>query len=293
MRIGITGATGFLGRAITRLAHQRGHEVIAFSRTPQRVIEWAVETRRFDLAEPPDLSGCEAVVHLAGEPILGLWTAEKKRAIVESRVQGTRRVVEAIERMVEKPEVFLSGSAIGFYGHRADDELTEESPQGTGFLAETTAAWEQEARSASIERVVCLRTGLVLGRGSGALRVMTPVFRCGLGGVIGSGRQWMSWIHLEDLARLALFCIEDMNVSGAVNACAPWPVPHRDFVATLARVLRRPAIFRAPEFAVRFALRGLAEELLESKRVLPAAALEFGFGFKFPELEPALRELLA
>jgi hypothetical protein len=122
---------------------------------------------------------------------------------------------------------------------------------------------------------------------------MTPVFRCGLGGVIGSGRQWMSWIHLEDLARLALFCIEDMNVSGAVNACAPWPVPHRDFVATLARVLRRPAIFRAPEFAVRFALRGLAEELLESKRVLPAAALEFGFGFKFPELEPALRELLA
>jgi uncharacterized protein len=292
MRIGVTGATGFVGRAVLKLAHQRGHEVIAFTRSPDRPNEWAAEQRAFSLEEPPDLRGCEAIIHLAGEPIVGIWTAKKKRAIVESRVEGTRRLVEALSQLEEKPEAFVSASAIGWYGDRGDTELTETSSQGSGFLADTCAAWEAEATKASVERVVVVRTSVVLGRNGGAMKAMAPVFRLGLGGVIGSGRQWMSWIHLEDHARLLLFAVEDMNVRGVLNASSPWPDYHADFVKTLARVLHRPAFFRVPAFVVRLLLRGLSAELLESKRVLPAAALEFGFGFKFPELEPALRDLL-
>lgn len=293
MKIGVTGSTGLVGRAVLKLAHQRGHEVIAFSRSPERPIEWAAEERKFSLNEPPDLSGCEAVIHLAGEPILGLWTVKKQGAIVESRVEGTRRIVEAIAKLDEKPEVLVSASAIGWYGDGGDADLTETSPQGSGFLAETCVAWEAEAMKAATERVVVVRTSVVLGRGGGAIKAMAPIFRLGLGGVIGNGRQWMSWVHIEDHARLLLFAVEDMNVRGALNSSAPWPVRHADFVATLARVIRRPAFFHVPAFVVKLLLRGLSAELLESKRVLPASALEQGYGFKFPELEPALRDLLS
>jgi len=293
MKIAVTGASGFVGRAVLKLAHQRGHQVVAFSRTPERPIEWAAEQRKFSLGEPPDLDGCNAVIHLAGEPILGLWTEKKKRAIVESRVEGTRRVAEAIAKLDEKPEALVSASAIGWYGDAGDSELTETSPQGSGFLAETCAAWENEAMKAAADRVVVVRTSVVLGRKGGAIKAMAPIFRLGLGGVIGSGRQWMSWVHVEDHARLLLFAVEDMNVRGVLNSSAPWPVRHADFVATLARVVKRPAFFRVPAFAVKLLLRGLSAELLESKRVLPAAALDFGYGFKFPELEPALRDLLS
>ena len=292
MRIGLTGATGFVGKHILRLAAQRGHEVVAFTRTPQRDVSGAAETRRFALDAPPDLSGCEAVIHLAGEPILGLWTGAKKRRIVESRVRGTRRIVEAIAAMSEKPEVLVNASAIGYYGESGDAELTERTPAGTGFLAATVQSWEDEARAAKAERVVLLRTGIVLGKTGGALAKMTPAFRFGLGTTFGDGRQWVSWIHVEDLARLALFAVEDMDVRGPLNATAPWPVRHGDFVKTLARVLHRPALLRIPAFALRAALRGLAAELLDSKRVIPDAAIGHGFQFRFPELEPALRDQL-
>jgi uncharacterized protein len=292
MVIGITGATGFVGRHIIEHAHRRGHEVIAFSRTPERQIERAVETRGFSVEKTPDLTGCEAVIHLAGEQIAGLWTRRKRREIIESRVRGTRRVAEAIERMGARPEVLLSASAIGLYGDGGEQELSEGAPQGGSYLGEVVAMWEHEARQSKSDRVILLRTAVVLGREAGALKVMKPVFRAGFGGVIGSGRQWMSWIHIEDLARLALFAVEDLSVRGPLNASAPWPVRHGDFVRTLARLLARPAFFRVPAFAVRLALRGLADELLESKRVVPAAATEHGFGFKFSEVEPALRDLL-
>ena len=292
MRIALTGASGFLGRPIIVAAHLRGHETIAFSRNPARHVDGAVETCQFDFASPPDLRGCEAVIHLAGEPIAGLWTREKRHEIIASRVRGTRRIVEAIARAKEKPEVLVCASGIGYYADGGDAELREDSPRGDDFLGATCEAWEDEAIQARGVRVVRLRIAPVLGRGGGMLGAMLPIFRCCLGGPIGSGRQWMPWIHIEDLARLVLFAIEDLNVSGPVNACAPWPVRNADFTRTLARVLRRPAILPVPAWAVRFALRGLAGELLASKRVVPAAATAHGFGFRFPELEPALRDLL-
>lgn len=291
MIIGLTGATGFVGGHILRRAVQRGHEVIAFTRNPEQTVRGATETRRFTLAAPPDLRGCTAVIHLAGEPILGLWTNTKRHRILESRVEGTRRVVEAIQALPEKPEVLVNASAIGYYHDHADQELTELAPAGDGFLANAVRAWEAEAIKAQTERVVLLRIAVVLGKGAGALRVMAPIFRLGLGGILGDGRQWMSWIHVEDLARLALFALEDTDVCGQVNACAPWPLRQRDFARTLGQVLHRPVVFRVPGFVMRAALGGLAGELLESRRVIPAAAIAAGFGFKFPELEPALRDL--
>ena len=291
MIIGITGATGFIGGKIIDLALRRGHEVVAFTRDPRRKIP-GCEMRAFSLDVAPDITGCEAFIHLAGEPVVGLWTAAKKRRIVESRVLGTRRVVEAINAAREKPEVLLSGSAIGFYGDRGDAELTETAPAGTGFLAETVQAWEAEAHRAEGVRIVTLRTSLVLGKHGGALAPMTPIFKLGLGGPLGDGRQWMSWIHLNDLAQLALFAIENLDLRGPLNGSAPWPARNADFTTALAQTLRRPAFLRVPAFLLRTVLRDFSRELLDSKRVLPATATDHGFHFQFPELKPALTNLL-
>jgi len=291
MYIGLTGATGFIGGKLIDLALRRGHEIIAFTRHPEARIP-GCEMRPFSLDRPPDLRGCEAVVHLAGESVVGLWTQAKKERILKSRVEGTRRIVEAISTLDTPPEVFVCGSAIGFYGDSGEAELTEVTPPGEGFLSETVRAWEAEALRAERTRTVLLRTGLVLGQGAGTLGAMAPVFRAGLGGPMGDGRQWMSWIHLEDEARLILFALENLDVHGPLNATAPWPVRNADFTQILAKTLHRPAIFRVPAFALRLALRDFSHELLDSKRVLPAAALEHGFGFQFSELEPALKNLL-
>lgn len=290
MNIGVTGATGFIGGALVDAALRRGHEVVAFTRRPERAIPGCT-MRPFSLTQPPDISGCDAIVHLAGESIFGPWTPAKKRRVLASRVEGTRRVVEAFNAAAQKPEVLVCGSATGFYGDAGEAEITEESPAGTGFLAETVAAWEWEALNAEGFRTVLLRTSLVLGREGGALRVMAPLFRAGLGGSLGSGGQWMPWIHLEDEVRLALFSVENLEVSGPLNAAAPWPVRNAEFTQTLARILHRPAFFHVPPFALR-ALGEFSRELLDSRRVLPAAALEHGYGFRFSELAPALKDLL-
>ncbi len=290
MNIGITGASGFIGKTIVDIALRRGHEVIAFTRRPEKVIPGCT-MRAFSLERPPDIAGCDAIIHLAGESVVGLWTPAKKRRITESRVQGTRRIVEAINASAQKPEVLVCGSAIGFYGDSGDVELTERAPRGSGFLADTVAAWEAEAGKAEGVRTVLLRTSLVLGRKGGALQPMVPIFRAALGGQIGDGRQWMSWIHLEDEARLALFAVENLDLRGPLNASAPWPVRNAEFTQILAAAVRRPAIFRVPALALR-ALGEFSHELLDSKRVLPAEALEHGFGFRFSELAPALKDLL-
>ena len=292
MNIGLTGASGLIGGRIVDLALRRGHEIVAFTRTPERGIPGCT-MRMFSLEAPPDISGCEALIHLAAESPVGIWMAAKKRRIAESRIIGTRRIVEAIAAASTKPEVFVNGSAIGFYGNRGEEELTEAAPGGKGFLADVVREWEGEALRADGEtRVVMLRTAVVLARKGGALPLMALPFRFGLGAQLGDGRQWMSWIHLEDVARLALFAVDNMDVRGPMNASAPWPVRNADFTRALAQRLHRPAFFRVPGFLLRTALGDFSEEILDSKRVLPAVASEQGYGFQFPEIEPALQDLL-
>ncbi|MES2570098.1 MAG: TIGR01777 family oxidoreductase [Verrucomicrobiota bacterium] len=290
MNLGITGATGFIGRHLIDTALRRGHEVIAFSRHPAPIP--GCEMRLFRPDQPPDISNCDAIVHLAGEPVFGLWTGAKKRRIRESRIEGTRRMVEAINQSESPPEVFIAGSAIGFYGDAGERELSESSPPGKGgFLSEVCREWEAEALKAEGTRTVLLRTSIVLGRESGALKTMLPLFRAGLGGRIGSGEQWMSWIHLDDEVRLILFAIENMDIAGPLNATAPWPVRNARFTEILAQTVGRPAWLHVPAFAL-WPLGEFRSELLESKRVLPGLASEHRFGFRFPELTPALKDLL-
>jgi hypothetical protein len=247
--------------------------------------------RPFSQDSPPNFESCEAIVHLAGESVLGLWTPAKKQRIADSRVLGTRRVAEAIASMQHPPEVLVSGSAIGFYGDGGNTEITESAPSGSGFLAQTSRNWEAEALHAPASRVVLLRTGLVLAKQGGALPLMARIFKAGLGGKLGSGNQWMAWIHLDDLCRLFLFCVENQSVSGPVNGTAPWPVTNADFTQKLAAKLRRPALFTVPAFALRW-LGEFSHELLDSKRVLPGVATAQGFPFRFAELPLAFNDLL-
>lgn len=293
MTLGLTGATGFVGRHVIQAAVRRGYEVVAFTRDPSRVVHDCVEVRAFRLDATPDLRGCDAIIHLAGENIAGLWTLQKKQRIRDSRILGTRHLVETIVRMDQPPEVLVSASAIGYYGESGDTELTEQAPGGSGFLSKTCVDWEKEALAAQTAcRVVNPRIGLVLGPGGGPLKMMAALFRLGLGGPLGSGKQWMSWIHVRDLATLLLFAVENLEMRGAINATSPWPVRNADFTRALAHTLRRPAFLRVPGFFLRAVLGEFSAELLDSKRVLPAVALEQKFLFILPELEPALRDIL-
>ena len=294
MQLALTGATGFVGRHVIRLAVRRGYEVVAFTRDPSQPVHDCIETRKFTTSEPPDLAGCNAVIHLAGENVAGLWTRGKMQRIRDSRILGTRRIAEAIRASSHPPDVFVCASAIGFYGDSSDADITEDSPSGTGFLADMCRAWEAEALAAEpICRTVRARIGLVLGKGGGALRMMLPLFRLGLGARLGSGRQWLSWIHVEDLATLLLFAVENLDMRGALNATAPWPVRNAEFTTALARSLHRPAFLAVPAFALRLLFREFSRELLDSKRVLPAAATAQDFGFHFPQIAPALADIVA
>ena len=252
MKVAITGAGGLIGGALSAALRARGHQVLAVPR------------------DVPGLGGADAVVHLGGAPIGVRWTAARKRAIRDSRVTGTRRVVEAIARAVPAPNVLVCASAIGYYGNRGDEELTEASPPGSDFLAQVVREWEQAALAAPV-RSVQLRFGIVLSAHGGALARMLPAFRLGVGGRLGSGAQWMSWIGLHDLVRAILFAIESSGLDGPVNAVAPHPVTNAEFTRTLARVLRRPAVVPVPVFALRALFGEMAGlTLLASQRVAPA-----------------------
>jgi uncharacterized protein (TIGR01777 family) len=293
MRIALTGATGFVGRHLVQAAIRRGFEVVAFTRNPSRIVRDCVETRLFSLDAPPDLRECDAVIHLAGENVVGIWTAAKKRRILESRVLGTGRLVEAIRALGTPPEVLVSASAVGYYGDGGEAELTELAPPGNSndFRAKVCADWEKAAAPAAGQcRVVLPRIAIVLGRDGGMLKVTRRIFRLGLGGRLGHGRQWLPWIHVDDLVALLLFAVENMDIRGAVNAASPWPVRNADFTRALARAVHRPAIFPVPAFLLRLIFLGFAQGLLASQRVVPAAAMDHGFSFKFPEVEPALRD---
>lgn len=294
MNIGISGVSGFIGSRIAELAAQRGHTVIGFSRSAPRPIPHCKETRLFSLDQKINLEGCDAIIHLAGENVFRLWTQKKKQRILESRQAGTRHLINTINASTTPPKVLVSGSAIGFYGDTGEQETDEDSPGGHGFLAEVTQVWEAEALRASERgvRTVLLRTAVVLGRNGGALGAMLPVFRLGAGGRLGSGRQWMSWIHLDDIAAMALFGVETAEVQGPLNASSPAPVRNTDFTHALAGALHRPAFMHVPAFALRTVLGQFSEELLGSKRVIPKKAIAAGFNFKFPNLSAALADIL-
>jgi len=285
MKIGITGATGFIGRSLACAAISAGHEVVPFSRQGG-----SGGTRLFSLDRPPDVSGLDAVVHLAGEPILGLWTLSKRERILQSRVQGTRRVVEAIAASSSPPGVLVCSSGIGVYGDTGEHITDESDPPGSWFLADVARAWEAESEHATGTRVVLLRTGFVIGRDGGAMGLIKPVFRLGLGGRLGSGRQWMSCIHVADAARLILHAIDSDSLSGPLNATMPEPCRNAEFTRAAGQAARRPACFPAPSLALRIALGDLSSLLLESQRVIPARALETGFEFRLGTIESALED---
>ena len=285
MKVGITGLSGFIGSRVAARCRANGIEVVGFSRHP------GSGARRFELTSVPDISGLDAIVNLAGEPILGLWTKEKKRRIHESRVLGTRRLVEAIAKAGQPPGVLVNASAIGFYGDTGENLVDEFSPAGNGFLADVSRDWEAEAARAASSgvRVVFIRIGFVLGKG-GALKLLRPLFKLGLGGKLGSGRQWMSGVHVEDVAGMIVWALENEGLLGPVNAVMPEPFRNVDFTRELARSIRRLAIVPAPAFARRLAFGELADSMLGSTRVAPRVAPQAGYTYQFATLPSALAE---
>ncbi len=294
LRALITGATGLIGRALAACVA----EPVVLSRAPERVrpLEGARVYAWEPLARPPPeaaFDGVECVFHLAGEPVAqGRWSASRKAAIRDSRVVGTRHLVAALAGIapVRRPPVLVSASGVGFYGDRGDEVLVETSTPGTDFLAEVCTAWEREALVATHlgVRVVCVRIGIVLARQGGALARMLPAFRLGAGGRLGSGQQWMSWIHLDDVVGLLLHASRTAGISGPMNATAPLPVRNAEFVRDLGRVLHRPALLPVPALALRLVLGEMSQLLLGSQRAMPTVADASGYEYRHPRLREAL-----
>jgi hypothetical protein len=297
MRVLVTGATGLVGRALSASLLADGHEVVALSRSdaPAGLPPGTRAVKGDPAVVGPwleELGRCDACVNLAGEPVAaGRWTAERRRRIRDSRVDATRNLAAAIAR--GGPTVLVNGSAIGYYGPRGDEVLDESAGPGDDFLARVAVEWEAAARPAERRaRVVLVRTGIVLAREGGALPRLVLPFRLLAGGPIGDGAFWQSWIHLADEVGILRLALEDARASGPLNATAPDPARNRDLARAIGRVLRRPSGLPTPAFAVRAALGEMAEVVLASQRVVPSRALALGYRFRFPSLEPALRDLL-
>ena len=296
MNILITGASGLLGSALCKILKARNDTPFSLVRRTQQSnteITWAPDKGQIDTASMPSL---DAVVHLAGENIAGgRWTAKRKKRIYDSRVDGTHLLTSTLANLDHKPHTLISASAMGYYGHRGAEELTENSPAGTGFLSDVCQAWEQAAQPAIDAgiRTVFPRIGMVLTPKGGALNKMLLPFKLGLGGVVGPGTQYMSWVSLTDLINIILFAIDTPNLEGPINAVAPNPVTNREFTKTLGRVLSRPTLIPLPAFAARLVLGEMAEALLlASTRVLPAQLQSTDFSFSHPTLEPTLQAQL-
>ncbi len=298
MKILVSGSHGLVGKALINSLTTDGHEVLRLVRRARAFgapeVEWHPNQGQIDAEH---LEGFDAVVHLAGESIAsGRWTDDKKRAIRESRAKGTSLLSEVLARLSRPPSVFLSASAIGYYGNRGDELLTEQSAPGEDFLSSVCVEWENATKPAIEKgiRTIHTRFGVILDTDGGALAQMLTPFRMGIGGRVGSGKQWMSWIALGDVVNGLKFLIADKPVAGPVNFVAPNPVTNAEFTKTLGRVLSRPTLFPVPEFAARLAFGELADALLlSSQRVEPSVLEDKGFLFGWPTLEPALRHVLA
>lgn len=303
MRIVVTGATGMIGRALVAALLDRGDEVVALSRDPGRATEvlgdrvephaWARPTQ-----EPPPeaaLGDAGGVVNLLGEPVAQRWTAEAKTRIRESRVAGTRMLVQGLRALTpdRRPGVLVSQSATGYYGPRGDESLAEDAPAGSDFLAGVVVGWEHEALSAGSDlRAAVVRTGVVLSPEGGALAKMLPFFRAGVGGPVAGGRQYVPWVHLDDVVGVLLFCLDNPQAAGPVNLSAPNPVTNTELSHTLGRVLRRPAVLPVPALALKLLYGEMAQIVTTGQRAVPARLEQLGYGFRYAELEPALRDVL-
>jgi uncharacterized protein (TIGR01777 family) len=287
-----------IGRPLLKSLGNAGHTLHVLSRHAGMNMPAGVRLSAWDpvKGEPPadSLREADAVIHLAGEPVAQRWTDEAKRRIRDSRVTGTRNLVQALAKLPQRPEALICSSAVGYYGSRGDEVLVESSGPGDGYLADVCKTWEDEARAAEGlgMRVVRVRTGVVLDTRGGALQRMLKPFRMGMGGKLGSGRQWMSWIHILDLVELFRFAAEKPAVRGVLNGTAPNPVVNADFTRALASAVRRPAIFPAPEFMMHLMFGEMASVLFASQRVLPKEPEAAGFSFRFPQLPAALADLL-
>jgi len=300
MRLIVTGATGFIGTALCAKLLAQGHTLTLFTRGAprdantgtKRWLHWTPGAlREWDAA----LDGADGVINLAGEPIAeNKWTPTQRRRIEKSRIDATHSLVQACAKAKQKPKFLINASAVGYYGPHDDEMITEGTPPGNDFLGQLCRDWEEEAIKAEElgMRVVRLRIGIVLGHGGGALKKMAAPFKFFVGGTLGSGTQWMSWIHLDDLVGLIVRVMEHSQIQGAVNATAPNPLQNKEFSKMLGKVMRRPCWARVPGFALKMALGDMADMLLTGQRVVPAAAEKFGYQFRYPELQGALEACL-
>jgi uncharacterized protein len=301
MKIAIAGATGFVGSRLVEQLQAQGDRVVILTRSPQSA------SSRFPQAEvvgynplksgewQAEIDGCDAIINLAGEPIAEKrWTPAQKRVMLESRQIGTQKIVEAIEKATVKPPVLINASAIGYYGTSETSKFDETSPAGTDFLAEVCTKWEAAAQAASVTgtRVVILRLGIVLGENGGALGKMLAPFSAFVGGPIGSGKQWFSWIHRDDVVKLIIAALKDAQMQGVYNATAPNPVTMTGFADTLGTVMNRPSWLPVPNFALEALLGEGAIVVLQGQQVIPSQTLAQGFEFQYPILKPALAAIL-
>jgi uncharacterized protein (TIGR01777 family) len=296
MRVLVSGASGLIGSALTQSLREDGNEVVRLVRSRDAVggdsVFWDPDAGTIDT---DSLGHLDAAVHLSGESVAGIWTQKKRESIRSSRVKSTTMLSNAFNYLDPVPKVFVCASAVGYYGDRGEEELTERSGPGSGFLADVVRDWEAATEAARDEgiRVVNIRTGIVLSSEGGALGTMLVPFRLRLGGRLGSGRQWMSWIAIDDEIGLIRHALANEEVSGPLNASSPNPVTNRDFTKTLGRVLGRPTVFPAPAPVLKTVLGDFAREgLLSGQRAVPERALATGYRFRHPELEPALRHVL-
>jgi hypothetical protein len=285
MRIVISGASGFIGSHLAATLRQAGHDIVTLGRGGSADHRWDAAKD----APAEAFEGADAVVHLAGEPVAQRWTPEVKRRIRESRVLGTERLIHGLSITRNRPQALVCASAVGYYGDRGDEVLTEASAPGSGFLPEVCRQWEEKADLAAALglRVVKVRTGVVLGAGGGALKKMLPAFKLGVGGRLGNGRQWMPWIHVADIAGIFRHAVET-SVTGALNGCAPQAVTNGEFTTALGRALHRPTVLPVPGLALKLLFGEMAEVMLGSQRVEPRATLESGYKFQYPDLSGAL-----